>query len=710
MKNPGALTPAQLEIVRRPPQEKTFLEGPAGCGKTTAGVERMLTLMQQGAPGSAILLLLPQRTLAQPYQEALNLPGAAAGGLAAPTTAGGLAQRMVELFWPLAAETAGFARPDQPPTFLTLETAQYFLARLARPLLEEGYFDTITIERNRLYSQILDNLNKAALTGLDYRDTSERLKLAWGGEPAHKRVYDDAQQCANLFRRFCLEHNLLDFSLQIEVFWRYLWPLETCRGYLSKTYRHLIYDNVEEDTPFAHDLIRDWLPAFDSALLIYDHDGGYRRFLGADPQGGYALRALCQVHILLEQSFVVAPPLLAFGERLAGSFAPQVEAAAPLEPPAGPATSVVYFQDHRFYPQMLDWVAEQTAALVHEAGTPPEEIALLAPYLSDALRFSLINRLENRGVPVRAHRPSRALRDEPATHCLLTLAALAHPAWGFLPTRFDAAYAFLQAFAGMDLVRAQLLAEIVLRQREGRAMLAPFDGIKGEMQERITYLVGLRYERLRLWLQAYAEQEEEMLDVFLSRLFGEVLSQPGFGFHSSFSGAEVAARLIESVQKFRWAVGGLLVEQGVSLGQEYLAMVKDGVIAAQYVQSWHATAEGAVLIAPAHTFLMLNRPAEYQFWLDIGSQGWFERLLQPLTHPHVLSRGWPAGQVWTDEHEQAANQETLRRLSLGLIRRCGSGVFLGLCEMGEQGFEQRGPLLLGLRRALSQSRPRPAPG
>ena len=173
------LTSVQLELIQRPPDRAVFLEGPAGCGKTTAGVERLVHLMGQGVPASSILLLVPQRTLAASYYQALNTPGVVAGGMVTVLTVGGLAQRMVELFWPLVAEEAGFERPDQPPTFLTLETAQYSMAHLVRPLLDEGYFDSVTIQRNRLYSQILDNLNKAALVGFPYTEIGEHLKTAW---------------------------------------------------------------------------------------------------------------------------------------------------------------------------------------------------------------------------------------------------------------------------------------------------------------------------------------------------------------------------------------------------------------------------------------------------------------------------------------------------------------------------------------------------
>ena len=50
----------------------TFLQGPAGSGKTTLAVQRVLALLQGGVPAEAILILLPQRTLAAPYLNALR--------------------------------------------------------------------------------------------------------------------------------------------------------------------------------------------------------------------------------------------------------------------------------------------------------------------------------------------------------------------------------------------------------------------------------------------------------------------------------------------------------------------------------------------------------------------------------------------------------------------------------------------------------------
>ena len=701
------LTKAQEAAGAAPYNRAIFLEGPAGTGKTTAGVQRLLNLVQSGVAASSILVMTPVRPLAKPYSEALRRTRLRPGSIPALVTAGGLARRNVELFWPLVSRQAGFARPDSPPVFLTLETAQYHMARIARPLLENGYFESVTIDRNRIYSQIIDNLNKAAVVGFPYTEIGQRLHEAWLGDESQLRVYNDAQECATRFREYCLRHNLLDFSLQVEVFRQHLWSLPECRDYLTRSYRHLIVDNLEEDTPFAHDLLRDWLPQVDSALLIYDQEAGYREFLGADPDSGAALKVLCAEHLTLNQSFVASPELNALGARLANALRQPVTAQPPVAPEAVRQT-LLFREDMRFYPEMLDWVAGQIADLV-DGGVTPGEIVVLAPFLSDSLRFSLTQRLAQAGIAARSHRPSRALRDEPAARSLLTLTALANPDWQRTPEQFDVSYALMQAIDGLDPVRAQLLTKIVYRSKANAPGLSSFEQINPDMHERISYVLGGRYDTLRVWLaDLQRRRSPATLDHFLSRLFGEVLSQAGFGFHDNFDASQAAANLVESVQKFRQAVAEVDEQQqddeggSVDPGREYLDMVEDGVIAAQYVRGWQEVDRNAVLLAPAHTFLMMNRPVDYQFWLDIGSRGWYERLYQPLTHPYVLSRHWQPGRQWDHDDEDAANQERLYRLAVGLLRRCRKQVFLGLSELGEQGYEQRGPLLWAFNHVLRE--------
>ncbi len=349
---------------------------------------------------------------------------------------------------------------------------------------------------------------------------------------------------------------------------------------------------------------------------------------------------------------------------------------------------------------MLRWVTDQVARLIQVDGVPAGEIAIVAPYVSDALRFSLQNGLAEQGISSTTHRPSRALQDEPAARCLLTLAALAHPDWAIRPPSPDVTHAIAVSITGLDPIRASILSNIVFPPRRTLVELTSFDEITPPMQERITFVAGEAYDRLRNWLYAYRSSGELLpLDQFFARLFGEVLSQPGFGFHDDYDAARVANQLVDSSRNFRWALeeaegaaAALNPGLAVRLGKSYLELVTSGALGALYVAGWQVP-EDAVFISPGYTYLMRNRTVDIQFWLDIGSTGWWERLYQPLTHPYVLSRNWPEHQMWTDLDEFQTRQETMRKLLLGLIRRTRSEIYLGISDIGESGLEQRGALL-----------------
>ncbi len=347
---------------------------------------------------------------------------------------------------------------------------------------------------------------------------------------------------------------------------------------------------------------------------------------------------------------------------------------------------------------MIQRVVGQVAYLVQE-GAAPSDIAIISPFLSDSMHYALATGLDAEGIPHYVHRPSRTLREEPVTRVLLTLAVLAHPAWSVTRPSMEAVTHMLHTvLGGADLVRAALLGNTVYETVHAGVGLKPFESAPPETRERVSYRIGEAYEGLRKWLEACTAGEELPVDHFFSKLFGEVLSQPGFGFYRNVQAGIQVGSVVESARKFRQAVAGVLERHDEAAGRAYVQMVQEGVVSAFYEMNW-ADMPDAVLIAPVHTFLLRNRPCAHQLWLDVGSTSWHRRIHQPLTNPYVLSKDWDTNESWSNEWESKFATERLTGIVSGLLRRCTGSVYLYHSELSAHGQEQTGELLEALGEA-----------
>lgn len=72
--SPLTVCDCQLALIERPIESRVFLEAPAGAGKASAGIRRFLHLLESRVPVESVLLIVPQRTLATPYYQALRRP------------------------------------------------------------------------------------------------------------------------------------------------------------------------------------------------------------------------------------------------------------------------------------------------------------------------------------------------------------------------------------------------------------------------------------------------------------------------------------------------------------------------------------------------------------------------------------------------------------------------------------------------------------
>lgn len=715
----NGLTELQRRVASFPRDagQSLFVHGVAGTGKSSALIARLAALLREGRRPSEILVLLPQRAHVERWEGHLAHLDAPVRGGVELLTFYSLAQRAVALFWPLVADTAGFAHPDREPTFLTIESAQYHMLRIIEPLMAtDGYFAGLTIRRPRLLSQLLDNLNKAALVGFDHTDIYRRLRSAWTGKPDHLNAYLQAQDCAIRFRECCLKNNLLDFSLVTELYVRHLLTHPVYQRYFRARYRHLIADNIEENVPVMHGLLAWALPHCRSAVLAYDEGGGFRVFLGADAAGGWALAGACSETWSCEELVQPTRHSLALGAGLARALRAR-EDVAPRQGRGGGLDAdraVLGRISEDFWIGMTRRMAVTVANLV-QSGVDPGEVAILAPYVSEVMRFAIQDELGRQGIAVHVLRPATLLRDDPAVRALITVALLAHPQWrlrvsgeDYVPGDEDVAHMLGTLLVGLDPVRARTLAKSAFPPGSesltdlGAAGPGADPRALGRLWESVGYQVRTSYEALRGWIAAYRQGPNDPLDLFLGRLFGALLSMPGFTGRPGSDVTRACSRLVESAAKFAQAAASEgAPEDNSTLHRDYVQLILGGIASAEYLSDAPREPQ-AVVLATAYAYLTRDLRSSFQFWCDLGADGWWNRPNQPLTQPYVLSLRWPVGQAWRDVEEAQAERDALARVLHGLLARCTRGVYLAHARLGIDGQEQGQRLMRALALACGR--------
>ena len=670
-----------------------FLEGPFKSGKTSTGTAFLRKAAAVSDPSRQILVLTPQRSLSNPYRATTRNPDFPSGVLPTITTLTGLSRQFIRLYFPQIAGSYGFQKPHQQLVFLSMETAQYFIRQICTPLLEKRYFLEIRIDQARLFSQILDTMNKAALVGYPLQETALRLKEAWSGESIREKHYEQAQECALAFRKYCLKNDLLDFSLQVEIFRNCMKNEKELKEVFFSPFQYLIADNLEEDVPVLHDLILSLAENTPSMLLIKDNQAGFRSFLGADPTSADRLKSICPHPVEFTEQFDIPETVQAFNTALTNCILRENTATLPAS-----AQQAFSLHTAQFYPEMIADICQTIHELILKKQAEPGDIAVLSPFLPDSLKFSLAQKLQELGIPFITSRPSRTLEEEPITRAVLAFAKAAHPQWELSITVEELRHAIMTLIPDCDVIRAALLAKNTLQEK---CTLDHYYNIPEFTRDRITNAIGIQFDAILNWIEEYQNKESVPLDIFLSIFFGEVLSQPGFSLHEAIDDAALLTSLIQSMRDFRLMFADLAEGQQLDVSKMYIETLQAGLLPSAHPLPSEEV--DAVIVSPAFTFLMRNQSVKYQFWLDIGSIGWWERLDQPLTHPYVLSRNWPRKKPWTDADEFQNNQATLARIVRGLLDRCEGHVYLYIAGLNQAGINQSSPLLSGIQLFLKRT-------
>lgn len=678
---------------------RVLLMGQAGTGKTSALQQRLLYLLEQGEPAYTILVLVAEPNHRDYFRQMAQQEGLAALADLKVNNYVGLAREFVELFWPLVARPAGFATAHRPPTWLSYDLAQLLMWEVVTPMLEAGHFANLRLRPQQIVSQLLDNLNRSALNGYGIAEGIKRQIESWAGDAEHIRHLRDALQAAEKFRQACHAHNMLDMSLVVELFNKHVVGHKEFSRYFKERFRHLLVDNLEEQTAAGQNLVAHLLPQAVSATLVFDTGGGYKTFLAADPAQAERFRTRCETTIDFGERFVDRQGVYHLAEQVDSYlYGGQADAAR-----ARPKIEGLIHR--RYRREMLVDLAHYLAEYLQREQMPAREVAIIVPYLDGALRYKLTEALRQAGVPYQLSRRRASPREEPHVRTWLTFLALAHPDWQIYPSQYDMAEALQLALYGLDPARAALIAQSLYQP--AMPSLRDTMELTGKQVERIGEEMVAKVEMVRRWLAEHGTADGEArypLDHFLHHLFANLLSQPDIRPVPDEQGAAVCDWLVRTATRLRQAAPALGLATPRQIGRAFINGIYNGLVTADPPALGDPPDPNGVQISTIYGFLLGEQDVAVQVWLETAATGWWDMPRQPLSNTFVLAQSWDTEAQWTLEDDVRIRNDLLSRIMHGLTSRCGRGVILATSELDRRGVRQENPLWRALQPVLGGGR------
>ncbi len=602
----------------------------------------------------------------------------------------------VMLFFPLIFEELNLKA--QFPLRLRPETEQELATNLWR---NQADWQTLCEFDNeyRLVRQTLDLMQLAGASGVPTEDISVMLQEGLAGldlnNENNTHLWQRMGELLLLWQKWCLDRGFLTYGLIYELYWRYLLPNPQYQQHLTRRYQAIFADDVDDYPAIARDLFDFMLDRGTFAVFTYNPDGKIRLGLNADPDHLGGLAARCHQE---KSNFTTSNLATEFGDTAVELVA---ETAYLVEAP----DSIQSLQTIS-RAELLRQTAEIIIDAVHNRGIQPAQIAIIAPGLDEIARYSLIQILSAKNIPVTPLNEQRPIISSPLVRSLLTLLGLVYADLGRLVDR-DAIAEMLVIFsqksqgnrlvADIDPVRAGLIADYCYHVDPENPYLSAVEAFP--RWDRLGHQAVTAYQEIVNWIEtSKAKQQKQSFftpTILLSEAIAHFLVKK---INLSSDRLAVLRELMETAQHF-WEVDRRIRQneprfqtQAATVAQ-FIQLLRRGTITANPRPIRQFTPQkGAVTLATVFQYRSLRTSHTWQFWLDASSPLWSQGGAATLFAAPLFLKQW-SGKTWMPEEEYEMDSQRLQRILRDIMARAEQKIFLCHSDLGVNGTEQSGALL-----------------
>ncbi|WP_414550392.1 recombinase family protein [Anabaena sp. CCY 0017] len=615
----------------------------------------------------------------------------------------GFFQDEVTLFWPLLIQSLKLKA--QFPVRLRPETEQELATKFWHSRLDAATLQPAGVNESRLVRRILDLFQLAAYSGTPCEDISQILQTGLQ-ENAIDLEPDFLASLLLDWRNWCLERGLLSYGIITELYSQNLLSDRHYQQQLTQRYHAVLADDVDDYPAVARQLFDFLLDQGAVGAFSYNPDGAVRLGLGADPKYLEGLAGRCQIETL------TTSPVPSLAEQL---LPPMLELVTESMMISSLPNSLQLIQT-KLRSELLRKTAAEIVQAIDSGKVQPEDVAIIAPGLDAIARYTLVEILAKKNIPVESLHEQRPLISSPVIRALLTMLALVYPGLGRLVDR-DAVAEMLVILSRkqeisedslvqtrfiassptrIDPVRAGLIADYCFKPHPDNPNLLPVSAF--ERWDRIGYAATTAYGEILQWLEK--QKTQPLIPSPTSLLYLAIQDFICKDSNPPYDQMAALRELLETAQHY-WEIDTRLRqinpstvgEEASATVAEFIHLLRRGTITANpYPLRPIGVARKAVTLATIFQYRSSRRFHRWHFWLDAGSPLWTKGGAASLFAAPLFLRD-RLGEPWTAEDENSLEEARLRKIFADLLSRVAEKVYLCHSDLAVNGQEQLGHLL-----------------
>ena len=566
-------------------------------------------LIENNNKSKCIMFIIPNATTKLNYERKLNVDISEELNI---TTYIGFIKKEIVKFWPLITEKCNKIKNSIiSPNFIPSSLSEYIVINKVNEKRNfNGYFQDITGTNRSIANSINNNINKAALSLVDFNTIGERIYLSKKNrEDIDRFSYSQMGEVIEYYINILLENAMIDNSIAIYLYNNYLMNDNRYINHLSKNIKYLIVDSLESCSNAEVDFIN----------LLSDHT--LDTYIYFNKSKDYSVFNNIDMNYIYEN---IINKIDNENEDIDNIGLYDI-----LSLP----TEVKLNESSQLYSEMIDEAINKVIELVN-SGTSLKEIAIISPINNTILDYQIKNILNKNKINVFNTKKNSKIIDYPYSNALMVAACIFYEYEDYI--REDEYVSFIETILEVNRIQAYK----IYRDKDNH------DDYKKIEQ----YIISKRKEKLRI--------SEFLIKFYIDKMLN---------LKDGIDNVDVCKNIIYESESFIENIKLLNINPKKE-EQIFIEVLKSTINDYYRVSDILDSKESnSIILTTPYSYISYNINRPIQIWIDIGSNAWNMKIEKDISNLIVLRKSFKEKQIYTDEMEEYYKKYYLYNMIYNLL-------------------------------------------